>query len=367
MLLPSCDPRRWTERRAGPDCSNAIKPVWLDANAFNHLCFNPETVFLQQLAKPVTIDEINRNRAVARGFVRSLAGKVPSGDEQPFICTALQSPPEVTDFLGADAALPTLALKVDLERHKIDAQHSDTVDPAIAGLPPHLNFDEARFAQKALRKSLESVRRHLAQHGQKRRLPIFLIGRAVFGHVVGQNIRLYNLSRFTSASLKGQDAKDIHGNLVNYVTNFSGNVRDIFIDKFLFTDQLKRLNDAGLLYQVFDRFTQIELHPDAISNIEMGYLFEDLIRRFSEISNETAGEHYTPREVIRLIVSLLLINDNDALTGTGGMLSIAEMEMTALNDRIRVELFGQELNPETFAICKSDMLVTGHYKSRVRN
>ena len=191
--------------------------------------------------------------------------------------------------------------------------------------------------------------------------------------VVGQNIRLYNLSRFTFASLKGQDAKDIHDNLVNYVTNFSGNVRDIFLDKFLFTDQLKRLNDAGLLYQVFDRFTQIDLHPDAISNIEMGYLFEDLIRRFSEISNETAGEHYTPREVVRLIVSLLLINDKDALTGTGvirqvydpaagtgGMLSIAEMEMKALNDRIRVELFGQELNPESFAICKSDMLVTGH-------
>ncbi|MFG6577465.1 N-6 DNA methylase [Sulfitobacter sp. 1A15333] len=191
--------------------------------------------------------------------------------------------------------------------------------------------------------------------------------------VVGQNIQLYNLSRFTFASLKGQDAKDIHKNLIDYITKFSGNVRDVFLDKFLFTDQLKRLNDAGLLYQVFDRFTQIDLHPDAISNLEMGYLFEDLIRRFSEISNETAGEHYTPREVIRLIVSLLLINDRDALTGsgvirqvydpaagTGGMLSLAEMEMKALNERIRVELFGQELNPESFAICKSDMLVTGH-------
>ena len=190
---------------------------------------------------------------------------------------------------------------------------------------------------------------------------------------VGRGIKLYNLSRFTFASLKGQDAKDIHKNLLDYITKFSGNVRDIFLEKFLFTDQLKRLNDAGLLYQVFDRFTQIDLHPDAISNLEMGYLFEDLIRRFSEISNETAGEHYTPREVIRLIVSLLLINDRDALTGsgvirqvydpaagTGGMLSIAEMEMKALNDRIRVELFGQELNPESFAICKSDMLVTGH-------
>ncbi len=196
---------------------------------------------------------------------------------------------------------------------------------------------------------------------------------ALLSGVVGQDIRLYNLSRFTFASLKGQDAKDIHKNLIDYITKFSPNVRDIFLDKFLFTDQLKRLNDAGLLYLVFDKFAQIDLHPDAISNLEMGYLFEDLIRRFSEISNETAGEHYTPREVIRLIVSLLLINDKDALTGTGvirqvydpaagtgGMLSIAEMEMKALNERIRVELFGQELNPESFAICKSDMLVTGH-------
>lgn len=190
---------------------------------------------------------------------------------------------------------------------------------------------------------------------------------------VGKGIQVYNLSRFTFASLRGQDAKDVHKNLLDYVTKFSPNVRDIFLEKFLFTDQLKRLNDAGLLYTVFEQFTQIDLHPEAISNLEMGYLFEELIRKFSEISNETAGEHYTPREVIRLIVGLLLANDKDALTGsgvirqvydpaagTGGMLSIAEMEMKQLNPRIRVELFGQELNPESFAICKSDMLVTGH-------
>ena len=134
--------------------------------------------------------------------------------------------------------------------------------------------------------------------------------------VVGQNMRLYNLSRFTFASLKGQDPKDIHKNLIDYITKFSPNVQDIFLDKFLFTDQLKRLNDAGLLFRVFDQFSQIDLHPDAISNLEMGYLFEELIQRFSEISNKTAGEHYTPREVIRLIVSLLLINDRDALTGS---------------------------------------------------
>lgn len=189
----------------------------------------------------------------------------------------------------------------------------------------------------------------------------------------GQNFQVYNQSQFTFASLRGQDAKDIHSNLLDYVTKFSPNVRDIFLEKFLFTDQLKRLNDADLLFPVFEEFLQVDLHPDVISNLEMGYLFEELIRRFSEISNETAGEHYTPREVIRLIVSLLLVNDKDALTGsgvirqvydpaagTGGMLSIAEMEMKELNPRIRVELFGQELNPESFAICKSDMLVTDH-------
>jgi len=189
----------------------------------------------------------------------------------------------------------------------------------------------------------------------------------------GGNIKVYNLSQFTFQKLHGQDPGQLHDNLINYITRFSPNVRDIFLDKFLFTDQIKRLKEGGILWQVFDRFSQIDLHPDKVSNIEMGYLFEELIRRFSEISNETAGEHFTPREVIRLIVELLLANDVKALTGTGiirtvydpacgtgGMLAIAEEEMKNLNDKIRVELFGQELNGESFGICKSDMLVTGH-------
>ncbi len=194
----------------------------------------------------------------------------------------------------------------------------------------------------------------------------------LFG-AAGSNLKVYNLSAFTFKSLKGQDPGQLHANLLDYVTKFSGNVRDIFLDKFLFTDQLKRLKDGGILWQVFDRFTQIDLHPDRVSNVEMGYLFEDLIRRFSEISNETAGEHFTPREIIRLIVDLLLANDEAALTGTGiirtvydpacgtgGMLAITEERMKALNPKIRVELYGQELNGESFGICKSDMLVTGH-------
>ena len=189
----------------------------------------------------------------------------------------------------------------------------------------------------------------------------------------GDNIKVYNLSAFTFESLKAQDPGQLHDNLIDYITKFSGNVRDIFLDKFLFTEQLKRLNEGSILWQVFDRFTQIDLHPERVDNIEMGYLFEDLIRRFSEISNETAGEHFTPREVIRLIVELLIANDDTKLTGrgiirqvydpacgTGGMLALTEQALKEFNPSIRVELFGQELNGESFGICKSDMLVTGH-------
>ena len=152
-----------------------------------------------------------------------------------------------------------------------------------------------------------------------------------------------------------------------------GRIEEAILDKFPFTEQLKRLNEGSILWQVFDRFTQINLHPERVGNIEMGYLFEDLIRRFSEISNETAGEHFTPREVIRLIVELLIANDDTKLTGkgiirqvydpacgTGGMLALTEQALKEFNPSIRVELFGQELNGESFGICKSDMLVTGH-------
>ena len=194
----------------------------------------------------------------------------------------------------------------------------------------------------------------------------------LFG-AVGNNVKVYNLSRFTFDSLKGQDPGQLHQNLIDYITQFSPNVRDIFLDKFRLTDQLKRLKDGDILWNVFERFCEIDLHPDTISNIEMGYLFEELIRRFSEMSNETAGEHFTPREVIRLIVDLMIANDDAKLTGrgiirqvydpacgTGGMLALTEKALKDFNPNIRVELFGQELNDESFGICKSDMLVTGH-------
>lgn len=190
---------------------------------------------------------------------------------------------------------------------------------------------------------------------------------------IGGGIRVYNKSPLTFAKIRSQNPTDAHKNLIAYITDFSDSIRDVFLDKFLFTDQLKRLNEASILWKVFEQFATLDLRPQSVTTLAMGYLFEDLIRRFSEISNETAGEHFTPREVIRLIVDLLLVNDVQALTGkgiirqvydpacgTGGMLALAEEGMRDLNPDVRVELFGQELNGESFGICMSDMLVTGH-------
>lgn len=194
----------------------------------------------------------------------------------------------------------------------------------------------------------------------------------LFG-AIGGGIRVYNTSKLTFTAIKAQNPAQLHDNLVAYITSFSASVKDVFLDKFLFTDQFKRLDEAAILWRVFEQFAALDLRPQSVPTLAMGYLFEDLIRRFSEISNETAGEHFTPREVIRLIVDLLLVNDAQALTGkgiirqvydpacgTGGMLALTEEGMKDLNPDIRVELFGQELNGESFGICKSDMLVTGH-------
>ncbi len=180
----------------------------------------------------------------------------------------------------------------------------------------------------------------------------------------------YNTSPLDLKKLMG-DAGNIADNLRSYVQAFAPAVRDIF-DQFEFQAQVDRLSKANLLYMVTEKFTQIDLHPDTVSNAEMGGVFEELIRKFAELSNETAGEHFTPREVIRLMVNLLFIEDDDALTkpgvvrslydptaGTGGMLSVAEEHLRGLNPDARLVMYGQELNPESYAICKADMLIKG--------
>lgn len=180
----------------------------------------------------------------------------------------------------------------------------------------------------------------------------------------------YNTSSLDMAKLMG-DQDHIRENLFAYIQAFSPAVRDIF-ERFQFYTQIERLAKAGLLYQVTEKFARIDLHPDRVSNSQMGLAFEELIRKFAELSNETAGEHFTPREVIRLMVNLLFVEDDEVLTkpgvvrtiydptaGTGGMLSVAGEHLEALNPHARLTMFGQELNDESYAICKADMLIKG--------
>ena len=180
----------------------------------------------------------------------------------------------------------------------------------------------------------------------------------------------YNTSTLDLQKLRG-DPDHIAQNLFSYVQAFSPAVRDVF-ERFEFHTQVERLAKSGLLYQVSEKFTQIDLHPEVVSNMQMGLVFEELIRKFAEISNETAGEHFTPREVIRLMVNLIFIEDDailskpgvvrtiyDPTAGTGGMLSVAGEYLAEHNPQARLTVFGQELNPESYAICKADMLIKG--------
>ena len=205
-------------------------------------------------------------------------------------------------------------------------------------------------------------------------------------------VQFYNLSRFAFQPTDAIDGKAKHqslmadtdnlaANLTQYIATYSENAREIFLDKFKLQEQINRLDEANLLYLVLSRFCdpKIDLHPDQVDNLEMGYIFEELIRRFSEQSNETAGEHFTPREVIRLMVNILFAEDAAALTkkgvirtlydpacGTGGMLSVAEDWLRELNGTATLKTYGQELNPESYGICKSDMLIKGEDASNIK-
>ncbi|MDG2531017.1 type I restriction-modification system subunit M [Caulobacter endophyticus] len=180
----------------------------------------------------------------------------------------------------------------------------------------------------------------------------------------------YNTSKLDMGRLVG-DPDNIAANLYAYIQAFSPAVRDIF-ERFEFAAQVEKLAKAGLLYLVTERFARIDLHPEKVDNHQMGLAFEELIRKFAELSNETAGEHFTPREVITLMVHLLFVEDDailskpgvvrtiyDPTAGTGGMLSIAEEYLSEHSPGARPSMFGQELNPESYAICKADMLIKG--------
>ena len=188
-------------------------------------------------------------------------------------------------------------------------------------------------------------------------------------------LKFYNISQYNFEKLKA-DPANIASNLRNYINGFSAEAREI-MEYFDFDTQISKLEEANLLYLIIKKFHEVDLHK--VNSEEMGNIFEDLIRKFSELSNETAGEHFTPREVIKLMVNLLFINDHEMLTkkgivktlydpacGTGGMLSIAEEYIRELNKEARLEVFGQEINPESYSICKSDMLIKKQNTSNIK-
>ena len=188
----------------------------------------------------------------------------------------------------------------------------------------------------------------------------------------------YNRSFYDLRRL-AQDSSNLELNFNNYVNGFSKNVREI-IDNFQLDKTVTKLIKNNLLYKLIEKFTQVDLSPNNVSNHEMGHIFEELLRRFSEMSNETAGEHYTPREIIRLMVSLLLAEHKDELQGKGkirtvydpacgtdGMLITAkEFIESEINPDLEVMMYGQELNEQTYAIAKSEMLIIGEDPENIR-
>ncbi len=182
--------------------------------------------------------------------------------------------------------------------------------------------------------------------------------------------QFYNTSPFDFTKLVA-DPQDLRANLSAYLAGFSENVRDIF-ERFEFDKTLNKLAEKNKLYAVTEKFAQADFHPNVVSNIDMGLIFEELIRWANERSNETAGDHYTPREVIALMVQLIFALDDDALSkpgvvrsiydptaGTGGMLSVADEYLRRMNPGIQLSLYGQDYNDASYAICKADMVIKG--------
>ena len=180
----------------------------------------------------------------------------------------------------------------------------------------------------------------------------------------------YNKSNYTLDKLMA-DSNNIADNLKSYINDFSTNTREIF-EKYDFENQIDKLSDNDLLYMIIEKFSSFDFTPDKISNHDMGLLFEELIRKFAEQSNETAGEHFTPRDIVRLTTSLLFNEDDEILikdglvrslydptAGTGGFLSSGSEYIHELNPSANLVTFVQELNPESYAICKADMMIKG--------
>jgi type I restriction enzyme M protein len=195
----------------------------------------------------------------------------------------------------------------------------------------------------------------------------------------GKRLGFYNYSKYDFKTLL-EDPEHIEQNLIHYIDSFSKNVQDIF-ENFYIKTHIARLAKANLLFLLIKKFSEskVDLHPDIVSNHEMGMIFEELIRKFAEQSNEEAGEHFTPRDVVELMTKLIFVENGvhlkkkdiiktiyDPACGTGGMLTSCKDFVTKMNDSVDIVLFGQELNEEIYAICKADMLMKGENSENIK-
>ncbi|WP_437593439.1 N-6 DNA methylase [Sorangium sp. So ce1000] len=332
---------------------------------------------LKQLCRDLSLDDSGREKAalVERLLPRQVKPNGHAGQlilplsgapraaaaSAPTMTTSIPTPPppsprsfasfrEITDFLWQNAERLRGAYKPNeydkvilplLVVRRLDCVLEPTKQKVLARLPD-LTARGLKLSDPAFDKALRRV----------------------------SGVPFYNIHKLDFVKLK-DDSGEIAQNLRAYLKGFSVNARDI-IEQFKFDEQINRLDEADLLYQIVGLFAGVNVHPDVVPNHVMGSIFEELIRRFNEKKNEEAGDHYTPREIIRLMVDLLFVEDDDALRrpgivrslfdpacGTGGMLSVAEEYLRELNPEARLEVFGQELNPESYAICKSDMIIKG--------
>lgn len=196
----------------------------------------------------------------------------------------------------------------------------------------------------------------------------------ILNRLAGQ--RFHNTSKYTFQKIVG-DPDNVARNLANYIKGFSSEAREVF-EYYSFEQEIAKLEESNRLFLVVKEFAALDLHPEQVSNVAMGYIFEELVRRFNEQANEEAGDHFTPREVIRLMVHLLYDTEDklfntphlartiyDPTCGTGGMLSVSEEYIREHTQDVHLELFGQEYNPEAYAICRSDMLIKGEEPNNI--
>jgi type I restriction enzyme M protein len=227
---------------------------------------------------------------------------------------------------------------------------------------------------RRLDQAMEDTKDAVVAEAKKRRAQGIENVEPILRQVAGRSFFNESALRFSQLP---DDPRHIATNLRAYIDGYSEYAKEVFAN-FDFEKQIQKLEDHDLLHAVVSKMCEVDLHPERVSNLEMGYTFEELIRKFAESSNDEAGEHFTPREVVRLMVNLLVAHDEDALSGeapirtvydcacgTGGMLSEAEAHIKAMNPSAVVHLFGQEINEQSYAICLADMLIRGQDPSHI--